>query len=247
MLYARWETTNYGVNADGYYAEYVAVPDALLVPLPEGFSFEEGSAFTTNFLTAYFAITRHGAVNAGDAVLISGATGNVGFAAVQIAQALGLKPLAIVSTTEKARSLEARIKAPVIDLSRQSLAEAMAPLSAGDGPPPLGIDPVGGELCVQMLRCLARGGRLVCIGYSGGSIAPLTLRDLIVQQRTMIGYEPSGFSTSDRRDALLQLRQWGEAGLIRPRIDSSYPMAQWGEAFDRLTSRKAIGSIVLTF
>ena len=233
-----------GITEDGLYQQWAVVDDSHIFALPAALSFEEGAAFPVNYLTAYLAATRTAKVGAGQYALVSGATGSVGHALLQVLNALGARPIALVSTPRKATHALMAGAYAAIDLSRQGLADEVARLTDGKGAE-LAFDPVGGNRTGEMMRSLAAGGLLISIGFTGGQRAEIDLVDVLVNEKGMRGYTVHAESAPAVQDALQTILDMAAEGKLKPVIDSSYPMQGFEEAYTRLTSREAIGSIVV--
>jgi NADPH:quinone reductase len=237
--------TGFGVSRDGTYQELLEVPENLLMPLPESFSFEEGGAFPTNYVAAYGAVVVAGNVQPDEFVVVADATGGLGRAVVQVAKALGARPIAVVSTSEKARKAATDNPAAVIDLSIQSLTDGVAAATKGAGAT-LGIDPVGGTVLGNMVKSLSPKGRLVSVGFTGGMQATIDIMDLIIARPVVTGFAIQFLSDEQLSQAMSSLVAWANGGFLRPSIDSTFTFDRMEEAFGRLTSRRAMGSIVMT-
>ncbi|MFI0821046.1 zinc-binding alcohol dehydrogenase family protein [Streptomyces sp. NPDC021098] len=233
-----------GTAADGLFQQWVAVDEDRLLALPDTLDWAEGSALTVNYLTAYLALTDVAHVEPGRTVLISGATGSVGHAAIQTASALGARPIALVSSPEKARRAEQAGAWAVADLSTRDLGAAVAELTGGRGAD-LALDPVGGSLLGELLHVLRRHGTLVSLGFVGGMRAEADVMDLIGGEKYVTGYSLFSHATEDIAHALRGIGELAAAGKLRPVIDSRVPLDDFEDGYARLASRRAIGSVVV--
>ncbi|MGK5530990.1 NADPH:quinone oxidoreductase family protein [Streptomyces sp. URMC 129] len=231
--------------AFGGFAERVAVDARLVFPLPGRLSFEAGAALPMNYLTVHFALSRRGGLRADETVLVHGAAGGVGTAAVQYARALGARVIAVVSSEAKgevARRAGAHDVVPV-DGFRQAVAE----LTGGRGAD-LVVDPVGGDRFTDSLRSLAPEGRLLVIGFTGGEIPTVKVNRLLLNNIAVIGVSWGGFWLP--RPAYLR-EQWAEltphleAGRLDPLLGASYDLAGTAEALAELDERRALGKVVV--
>ncbi|HHY21898.1 MAG TPA: zinc-binding dehydrogenase [Bacilli bacterium] len=234
-----------GVNKDGTHQEFMVVPENQLVPLPENFSFEEGAALSVSYLTAYLALTYSGEIKKDEWVAVTGATGSVGYAALQLAKALGAKPIAIVSSDEKEKQALTAQPEGIINLSQEGIVKGVARITNDHGIN-IALDPVGSNGTSQLLHSLAQAGRLVSIGYAAGMETTINLMDLLSKATKLIGFSIYSVPEEVIQSALQHIIQLAEEGKIRPVIDSTFPLEQWSQAFSRLTSRKAIGKIIFT-
>lgn len=233
-----------GITEDGLQQQYVLVEDKRIIELPQGFDLDEGAALPINYVTAYQALTRVGRVERSQTVLISGASGSVGHALIQTAIALGATPIAVVSTTEKVERARQSGAQTVIDLSTQDLREATLAATNGQGAD-LALDPVGGAMLRSLLSAVRTRGAVVSIGFVGGAMASLDVADVVIQEKRVLGYDAWLETDADVEAALKSIRRFIADGLLRPSIDSTYPLEQFDAAYERLSSRKATGTILL--
>lgn len=233
-----------GIAQDGLFQQWALVEDKRILELPDTLDWDEGSALTVNYLTAYLALTRVARVQKGQTVLVSGASGSVGHALVQVAKALGGQPIAVVSSADKAERVRAAGASLVIDLSSQDLAGAVRDLTGGQGAD-VALDPVGGALFGQLLGAVRHRGSLVSIGFTGGKEAAVNVVDVIVQQKSVVGY--SVFAEPDEvvSQALIELGKLAAQGQLKPVIDTTVPLEEFERGYSRLASRKAVGSVIL--
>ncbi|USK61803.1 quinone oxidoreductase family protein [Peribacillus asahii] len=234
-----------GVSKDGTHQELMVVPENQLVPLPKNFSFEEGAALSVAYLTAYLALTYSGEIQKDEWVAVAGATGSVGYAALQLAKALGAKPIAIVSSNEKAKQASTAQPEAIINLSQEEIVQGINRATNGRGIN-LALDPVGGNGTNLLLHSLAQAGRVVSIGYAAGMETTINIMDLLAKATKLIGFSIYAIPEEVIQSAFQHIIQLAEEGKIRPVIDSTFPLEQWSQAFSRLTSRKAIGKIIFT-
>ncbi|WP_421108696.1 quinone oxidoreductase family protein [Streptomyces sp. NEAU-S77] len=233
-----------GTTADGMFQQWVAVDEDRLLVLPDTLDFAEGSALTVNYLTAYLALTDIAHVTPDRTVLVSGASGSVGHASIQTASALGARPIALVSSPEKARWAEQAGAWAVIDRSAGNLGDAVADVTDGQGAD-LALDPVGGPLLGTLLHVLRRGGTLVSLGFVGGMRAEVDVMDLIGGEKYVTGYSLFSHSTEAIAPALRGIGELAAAGRLRPVIDSRIPLNDFENGYTRLASRQAVGSVVV--
>ena len=236
----------------GGLAEQVVIPADRAIPLPADRSFEEGSALLMTYATAIHALIDRGRLRVGQTLLVLGAAGGVGIAAVEIGKALGAKVIAAVSSNEKAQGArEAGADATLVypagqidpkDLSRL-FKEAVGPAGAD-----VILDPVGGAYSEAALRSIAWEGRFLVVGFPAG-IAKLPLNLTLLKSCDVCGVFWGGFFARDpKRNAehVEQLFRWWHEGKIAPRISATYPLEQAGEAIAALRDRRAVGKLVVT-
>jgi NADPH2:quinone reductase len=229
----------------GGFAEAVAVDAEMVFPLPDEVPFDKGAAMPLNYLTMHFALHRRAALEAGETVLVHGAAGAVGTAACQLAAAHGARVIAVVSTPAKgevARAAGAHEVVPV-----DGFREEVRRLTEGRGVDVV-IDPVGGDRFTDSLRCLAREGRLVVLGFTGREIPTVRVNRLLLTNTTVMGAasmefwrtEP-GYVAQQWRDLVPLMR----AGAIDPPIGSVFPLEQAAAAIAEVDERRAAGRLLI--
>ncbi len=229
----------------GCYAEQVtAVPETTFA-LSDVLSFEEGAALPLNYLTAIAGLKRRGGLQAGESVLVQGAAGGAGTAAVQVAKAFDAEVFAVVSSEEKADVARAA-GADAVFLTSEDWRAAV--VEASSGGVNLVYDPVGGGRFTDSLRCLASEGRLIVIGFAAGDIPEVAVNRLLLKNIDVRGCTWSVLANTP--DGLLraasELGAMAEAGAIRPPIGATFPFAQAREALDAVEQRRSLGKTVLT-
>jgi NADPH:quinone reductase-like Zn-dependent oxidoreductase len=239
----------------GGLAEKVLVPAAMAVPLPEGRSFEEGSALILTYATTIHALLDRGRLKAGETLLVLGAAGGVGLAAVELGKAYGARVVAAVSSEEKAQAArEAGADATLIyprgpfdKEQSKALAAQFKQAVGGDGAN-LVYDPVGGDYCEPALRSIAWEGRYLVIGFPAG-IPKLPLNLTLLKSCDVRGVFWGAFAARDPQANAVHLetlfRLWQE-GRIAPRVTRTWPLAQGGEAIAHVAARQAVGKLVVT-
>ncbi len=233
----------------GGYAEKVAVPKSMLMPIPDRLSFEEAAAVPEAWFTAYLNLFREGALAAGEVVLLHAAGSGVGTAAIQLAKQAGARVAATVRSAAKAGVLEALGADLVVDTTARDIAEAVEE-RFGKGSVGLVLDPVGGATLAGNVRLLARGGRLVLIATMGGGSAELDLRAVLTKRLRIVGStlrarplaEKADLTAAFVRDVLPGFAD----GRFRPLVDSVFPLERAADAHRRMASNANVGKIVLT-
>jgi NADPH:quinone reductase len=229
----------------GGFAEVVAVDPELVFPLPDEVSFEAGAALPMNYLTVHFALVRRGGLRVGETVLVHGAAGGVGTAAVQLAAALGARVIAVTSSLEKAevaRAAGAHETAPA-----DGFLARVKELTGGKGVDVV-VDPVGGDRFTDSLRSLTTEGRLLVVGFTGGDIPTVRVNRLLLNNISVVGVGWGAFWTSLRE---YPREQWAEllpllrAGRITPPIGSVHPLDDAAAALAEIDERRATGKVVL--
>lgn len=229
----------------GGFAEQAVAPAHLTFPLHDDLDFAQGAGLILNYHTAYFALVTRGRLRSGETVLIHGAAGGVGTASIQVAKGLGATTIAVVSTDEKARIAEQAGADHVIRSTGPWKDEALEFTSGGVD---LVLDPVGGDRFTDSLRSLARTGRVVVVGFTGGSIPEVKVNRLLLKNTEVIGagWGEYLFSTpsyaaevADALDGLIA------GGFIRPIVGPRFALEDAAEALKILETRQAVGKVIL--
>jgi NADPH2:quinone reductase len=229
----------------GGFAELVAAPPHAVFPLPDTVSFDAGAALPMNYLTVHFGLVRRGGLRPGETVLVHGAAGGVGSAAVQLAKALGARVIAVASTERKGDVARAAGADDVVAVD--GFRAATAELTGGRGVDVV-VDPVGGDRFTDSLRCLAPEGRLLVIGFTGGDIPTVKVNRLLLNNISVTGVGWGAFWRT-RPEYLRQ--QWAdllphlEAGRLDPVLGSAYPLDRAADAVAELDERRATGKILV--
>ena len=239
----------------GGLAEQVAVPADRAIALPAERSFEEGSALLMTYATAIHALVDRGKLRAGQTLLVLGAAGGVGLAAVEIGKALGARVIAAVSSEKKADAArEAGADAAVVypsgpfDRDGQKALAGLFKEAVGPEGADVILDPVGGDYSEAALRSIAWEGRFLVVGFPAG-IARLPLNLTLLKSCDVCGVFWGGFFARDpKRNAehVAQLFRWWDEDRIAPRISATYPLERAGDAIAALRDRKAVGKLVVT-
>lgn len=230
----------------GAYAEQAVVPAGQIRPLPQQFSFAEGATFLVAHGTAYHGLKTRAAIEPGQTLLVLGAAGGVGLAAVQVGKALGARVLAAASTEEKLQVAARHGADDLIDYSRERVEEGVRRATSGRGADVV-LDPVG-IAQEAALRCVAPGGKLLIAGFAGGAIPAYAANRILLKGCSVIGVRAGEAGRQDptmrarEREALLTL---AAQGLVRPFVSARFPLQGYAEAMRALEDRQAIGRIAL--
>ena len=231
----------------GGYAEQAVVPVDQIIGIPAGFSFAEGATFLAAHLTAYHALSTRAALAAGQTLVVLGAAGGVGLAAVQVGKALGATVIAAASTPEKLRYAAQFGADHLINYTETRVDEGVRRFTT-DGGADVVFDPVGIAQDVA-LRCVTHGGKLLVAGFAGGSIPAYAANRILLRGGAVIGIragEAGRRNPQMRRRELEALYALAGQGLVRPLVSATYPLHRYAEAMHLLASRQAIGRIALT-
>jgi NADPH2:quinone reductase len=230
----------------GGYADEVVVAPAQLTPLPSNFDYAEGATFLSAHGTAHHALVDRGQVKRSEVLLVHGAGGGVGLAAVEIGKALGATVIAAASSEEKLAVAKARGADHLVLYAREPFRDAVKRLTDGRGADVV-FDPVGGEIFENSLRCIAWGARVLVIGFTGGiGLARTNL--LLIKGASVLGVRAG--EAVRRSPAIGEVRikallEWAEAGKSRPHISHRLPIEDFAQAMRLLIDRKAIGRVAL--
>ena len=230
----------------GGYAEEVVVAAEQATPLYKGFSFAEGATFRAAYGTAYHALVEGARLAAGETLLVHGAGGGVGLAAVEIGKLLGATVIAAASRDAKLEAARSRGADHLVRYGSEPLRDAVKRITAGVGANVV-FDPVGGVVFEESLRAIAWGARVLVIGFTGG-IGMARSNLLLIKGASVIGIRAG---EAARRDPALRARlgaaltQLTAAGHLRPHISHMLPLARWAEAMRLVAEREAIGRVAL--
>lgn len=236
---------------NGAFREELVAPAADCFRLPDGLSTEAAAAMGLAYQTAYFALVDRGGFRAGETVLVTGAAGGVGIAAVQLVRALGGRALAGTSSPEKAAFAMAHGADGTVDLSgddlREGLRRQVLTATGGRGVD-IVIDPVGGAVFEASLRALAWSGRLVVVGFASGPIPTLKANYLLLKNIAVTGLNWAYYRTEQRariREVQDHIFALHGAGLIDPPIMAALPLERYAEGLELIAGRRVMGKVVL--
>jgi NADPH:quinone reductase-like Zn-dependent oxidoreductase len=235
-----------GTSFVGAFAEQALLPATSVTPIPDGVDYAAAAGFGVTYRTAYHALRSVAQVTQDDWVLVLGAAGGVGLAAVDLAVVLGARVLAAASTPEKLAVCDERGAAGLVDYDRDDLKQRIRDLTGGGVQAVL--DPVGGPYSEPALRSLARGGRFVTLGYATGSIPAIPLNLIMLKGITVQGMEIRTFATDypeeNARD-VAELAQLFADGRVTPHIGARFPLADTAAALRYVADRKAVGKVII--
>jgi len=237
-----------GFAGVGGFGTHTVAPAAVLMPLPPVFSFEDAAAFLCTYGTTYHALMDRAQLKAGETVLVLGAAGGVGTAAIQIAKAAGARVIAATSSDEKCALCKTLGADATINYSTQNLRDELKTLTDGKGPDVI-YDPVGGDLTEAAFRSIAWRGRLLVIGFANGQIPALPLNLALLKGASILGVFWGEFAKREPQNnaaCLMQLAAWYMEGKIKPVVEQKLAMADLPRAFELMGSRQVRGKLVLT-
>ena len=236
----------FGTTAVGAFAEQALLDAAMASLVPGDADFASAAAFGVTYRTAYHALRSVAGVAQGDWVVILGAAGGVGLAAVDLAVAMKARVLAAASGSEKLQLCAQRGAEATVDYDREDLKTRIRELT-GDAAR-VALDPVGGPYAEPALRGLARGGTFITLGYAAGAIPAIPLNLVLLKAITIRGMEIRTFMGDHPAEAardLAELSQMFAAGTIRPYIGARFPLAETPAALRHVAERKALGKVVI--
>jgi len=235
------------ITTYGGFAEEVKTEARRLLPIPPGMSFADAAAFGLTYATSEHALVDRGALAAGETLLVLGAAGGVGIAAIEIGKILGARVIAAASTDEKLAICRAHGADGTINYATGDLREQIKALTGGKGVDVV-YDPVGGPYTEPALRSLAWRGRLLVVGFAAGEIPKIPLNLALLRERRIVGvywgdwtrHDPAGQARNFE-----QLVQWVAGGRIHPLISDRVGLADAVGALQRMTRREVVGKIVV--
>ncbi len=231
----------------GGYADQAVVPAQEVLPLPVNFSFAEGAAFLVAVSTATHALLQRGQLQAGEVLLVHGASGGVGLAAVEVGKLLGATVIATASSAEKLAVAGARGSDYLIDHTRENFRERVLDLTGGKGADVI-LDTVGGEVFEQSMRCIAWGGRLLVVGFASGVIPEIRMNQPLLKCFSIVGVRALEHAVHQPQEVAAYRKwmlDWAAKGRLKPHVSKVFPLARYQEAMACIADRSAIGRIVL--
>ena len=235
------------LSGTGGFGTHTLAPAKLCMPLPAGFGSVDAAAFIMTYATSHHALLDRGQLKEGETVLVLGAAGGVGTAAIQIAKASGAHVIAAASTQEKCDLCMAQGADATINYSQENLRERLKELTEGKGPDVI-YDPVGGEYAEPAFRSIAWRGRYLVVGFAAGPIPALPWNLALLKGASIVGVFWGDFSRreSAANAAMMQeLAKWYGQGKIKPVIHKTMPMAELKAAYSEMGSRGVMGKLVM--
>ncbi len=232
----------------GAFAEQVVVPAARLIPMPESIDFEQAAGIAMIYGTSYHALKQRADLQSGETLLVLGAAGGVGTAAIQLGKEMGATVIAAASSDDKLAYARQNGADHTINYSTEDVRSAIKELTAGAGPDVV-YDPVGGDLAEPVFRSIGWGGRYLVVGFAAGGIPSLALNLALLKGASIVGVFWGAFVA---REPHRSAENFGEilamidAGKIRPPISATYPLVDVKRAFAEISDRTATGKLVLT-
>jgi NADPH:quinone reductase len=235
------------IGSSGGFATHACVPATSVLPLPPGFDVVDGAAFAFTYGTSHHALVDRAQLQAGETVLVLGAAGGVGTAAVQIAKAAGARVIAAASTDDKCALCRSIGADETLNYTTQDLREALKALTGGKGPDVV-YDPVGDKLAEPAFRSIGWRGRYLVVGFAGGAIPALPWNLALLKGASVVGVFWGDYVRREPKAsaaAMAQLAQWYAQGKIKPVLDRQMPMSEIRAAYARMGSRQVKGKLLL--
>lgn len=235
------------LSSRGALAEKVVLPAAMCAPVPDGMSLEAAAGFLVSYCTALYGLENCGALKPGETVLVLGAAGGVGMAAIDVAKAMGARVIAAASSEEKRAAAKAHGADMVLDYSEPDWRKALDALVEKRGVDVV-YDPVGGAFSETAFRCLAPGGRHLVVGFANGEIPKLPLNLALLKRASLVGVDWGGEIRANPKaniPLMKKLAEWAAAGKIHPEPAATYPLEEAGNVLQRLLERKSVGKPVI--
>jgi NADPH2:quinone reductase len=232
----------------GAFAEEVKTEARRLLPLPRGMDFATAAAFGLTYATSDHALRDRGALRAGETLLVLGAAGGVGIAAIEIGKLLGARVIACASTDEKLVVCRDHGADETINYAAEDLRQRIGELTGGNGPDVI-YDPVGGPYTEPALRSIAWRGRLLVVGFAAGDIPRIPLNLALLKGCSIVGVFWGSFTRREPARFLDQMRQlaaWYAEGRIRPHISARFRLDRAAEALRLMADRKVTGKVIVT-
>jgi NADPH:quinone reductase len=233
--------------AQGAFAQQAVAPAAAVMPMPPGMDLDTAAAITLTYGTSHHAVVDRAGLKAGETMLVLGAAGGVGLAAIEIGKALGATVIAAASSDDKLAVCRAHGADATINYSNGDLREAIKAATGGKGPDVI-YDPVGGAFSEAALRSINWRGRHLVVGFANGEIPKLPLNLLLLKGAALVGVFWGEFAKREPKANLAAMRQllgWMAEGKIKPLVSRRYALAETAAALEDMAARKVTGKVVI--
>ena len=231
----------------GAFAQYAVLTKDAVKPKPAGLSFAQASAYGVAYLTAYVALVRRAQLQPGEWVLVHGAAGGVGLAAVDLAKVMGARVIATSASDEKLAVVMTEYAPDAVLNVTGGFREQVKAITGGAGADVI-YDPVGGDVFDESVRCIGFDGRLLIIGFTSGRIPNVSVNMPLIKGFSVMGVRAGEYGRQFPQKGLENTQAvWdlADKGLIKPRVHAEFGLDQWRDAFDMLANRKVIGKVVI--
>jgi len=237
----------FGYVPNGAFAQQIVAAESALIRMTDTMDFDTAAALTLTYGTSHHAVVDRAQLQAGETMLVLGAAGGVGLAAIEIGKALGARVIAAASTDEKLAVCRDHGADETINYSTEDLREGIKRCTGGKGPDVI-YDPVGGSYTEAAFRSIAWRGRHLVIGFANGEIPKLPLNLPLLKGASAVGVFWGDFLRREparHTEAMQELMRWHAAGKIRPHVSATYALEQTPQALNEMASRKVTGKIVI--
>ena len=227
------------------YAEQTLVKESSVFKIPENMSFDDSCALLCAYGTSHYALKQRGKLQKGELLVVLGASGSTGLAAIQIGKIMGAKVIAVASNEEKQKI--AKDNGADISIGYDNLKEELKTISDGKGVDVI-FDPVGGDVFETVARTMARNGRLLVIGFASGTIPKLAVNLALVKEFSVVGVFWGAFTRGEPeeyKENMIELFHWYKNKLIKPLVEEKFPLSQASIVLEKILSRGAKGKIIL--
>jgi len=236
-----------GFTRVGAFAEQVSAPAEVLMPMPPGMDFDTAAAITLTYGTSHHAVVDRAQLKAGETMLVLGAAGGVGLAAIEIGKALGARVIAAASSAEKLEVCRAHGADVLVDYTKEDLREALKAATGGKGPDVI-YDPVGGPYSEPALRSIAWRGRHLVVGFAAGEIPKLPWNLMLLKGASVVGVFWGEFAKREPKANLAAMREmlgWMAEGKLKPLVSKRYALGDTAQALNDMAERKVTGKVVI--
>ncbi len=230
----------------GTMAQHMVVPTKDLRKIPDNLDFAAAASVGSAYLTAYVALVRRAHLVAGEWLLVHGAAGGVGLAAVELGKLLGAKVIATASSAEKLKIIEEKCAPEATLLVQDGFREQVKEMTNGGAD--VIYDPVGGDVFDESVRCIGWGGRLLVIGFAAGRIPDISVNLPLIKGFSVVGVRAGEFGRREPEkgaENLAAIWQMAADGKINPHVHAVYPLSQWRDAFAVMENRQVVGRVVI--
>lgn len=234
-------------HSPGSFAEVATIPASAALPVPKNMDLIQAAGFRSAYATSYHALVQRGRVQPGEVLLVHGAAGGIGLAAVQIGKVLGATVIATAGSDEKLAVVKANGADHVINYT-DGFRDRVKELTGGRGADVI-YDPIGAGVFDESMRCLNWGARILILGFVGGRPALAKTNLLLIKGAAAVGVRMGGFNEHEPETAAANLRElvdWAEAGKVTPHVSHTFPLERAAEALQTIIDRKVIGKCVIT-
>lgn len=236
-----------GMTGHGGYADEVVVDVGSLLKMPDNMSYIDGAAFTMTYGTSYYALKQRGELKPGETLLVLGAAGGVGLAAVELGKLMGAKVIAAAGSDEKLELTKKYGAEGLINYSKEKIRDRVKEMTDGKGADVI-YDAVGGDAFDEAIRCINWLGRLLVIGFASGRIPSLPANLALLKSCDVRGVFYGAWRARDPKDSARNFQEmlsWYEQGKLKPHVSMTFPLEKAADAMNALLSRKATGKIIL--